>query len=91
MNQGARDANDEIRHYSERQREESMIMLLREIRDLLAWRFRDDPREEPHAVAAVDPQASDPGTPSQREKGARSSQAAPGSPIPPSDHGEVPE
>lgn len=57
MNQGARDANDEIRHYSERQHREHVVQLLARIEQVLTavhkelvWRFRDDP-------AAADPPA----------------------------------
>jgi hypothetical protein len=43
MNQGAREANDEARNYSERLHRERVELLLSEIRDLLRWHFRDDP------------------------------------------------
>lgn len=52
MNEGARQANDEARYRREQGHRERIERLLTEIRDLLKWRFRDDP--EP--VAAPEPE-----------------------------------
>lgn len=57
MNQGARDANDQSRHLSERSHREATIRLLTEIRDLLRWHFRDDPidPESRHIIGLARP------------------------------------
>lgn len=53
MNEGARQANDQARHNTERDQRTRVIQLLTEIRDELRWHFRDDPREVAEAVDAV--------------------------------------
>jgi hypothetical protein len=68
------DANDASRHYAERLHREKIERLLTEVRDLLVWRFRDDP---PPSINAVDPSATDPGTPTTRDASSSSSSEIP--------------
>lgn len=51
MNQGAYEANEERRQYAERLYREQVTKLLMEIRDLLKWRFRDDPEPSPPSAS----------------------------------------